>query len=70
MSIPSLLFSALRSDLGITVQTSNPDLLRQQLYKARRADVPTFGPLSFVISPIRPQSEVWIIKRESNDAES
>lgn len=64
----SLLFSALSSDYGIKVTTSDPDALRQKLYKIRREDS-TFQCLSFIISPVLPQSELWIIKREEQNGE-
>jgi hypothetical protein len=69
MKFASMLFSALREEYGIRVATSDPGLLRQQLYKARREDLPSFAGLSFVISPTNPGGELWIIKREVNDAE-
>jgi hypothetical protein len=66
MEFASLLFSALSADYGIKVTTSDPELLRQKLYKERRGDS-TFLPLSFVISPENPKGELWIVKREARD---
>ena len=65
----SLLFAALGSEMGIKVATSDPDTLRQKLYKIRREDS-TFQCLSFILSPALPQSELWIIKREEQNGES
>lgn len=58
----SLLFRALAAPHGLVVSTSDPDRLRQQLYKLRRQDMESFAELSFVISPANPDSELWIVK--------
>lgn len=63
----SILFRALASDHGLVVETSDPNLLRQQLYKIRREDMSSFGTLSFVISPARPDNELWIVKNAQTE---
>jgi len=63
----SLLFQAAASEHGLVIETSDPDLLRQQLYKARRQDLESFGELSFVISPAAPSTELWIVKNAKTE---
>lgn len=57
-----LLYSALRSEVGIIVQTNDPERLRQRLYRVRKED-PELADLSFKLSPTAPASELWIIKK-------
>ncbi len=62
-----LLYSALQEPLGYCVTTSDPEKLRQRLYKLRKSN-PTFALLAFVVSPQHPESELWIVhKPESPD---
>lgn len=63
MQYHSLLFSALTSTFGLIVETNDPETLREHLYKARKAD-PRFLSLSFLTSPQKPETDVWIIKRQ------
>lgn len=63
------LYEALGTPLGVVVQTSDPEKLRQRLYRLRdAADDPMLKELSFVISPTVPQAHVWIVKRKANVA--
>jgi hypothetical protein len=55
-----LLYSALASQFGIRVSTSNLNLLRQKLY-ALRAKHEELSCLSLVQSPFDP-NELWIVK--------
>lgn len=61
----SLLYRALTTPLGIAVESSDPDRLRQKLYPLRKED-PSFACLSFVLSPMNP-SELWILKRPTDE---
>jgi hypothetical protein len=56
-----LLYDALRADIGVCVETNDPERLRMKLYAARKED-PQLGVLSFIISPTNPTSDLWIIK--------
>lgn len=56
------LYDALASEFGIILKTDNPIKLRERLYPLRKADA-EFADLSFVISPVNPKTELWIIKR-------
>lgn len=56
-----LLYAAYHADLGIVVETNDPEHLRQKLYPLRKEN-PDFEPLAFVISPLNPQ-DLWIIKQ-------
>lgn len=57
-----LLYEALRSPLGIVVQSEDPEALRARLYKLRVKD-PELACLSFVISPLNPTSDLWILRK-------
>lgn len=61
-----LLLRASESELGISVTTNNPQLLRNRLY-AERKKYPEFGGLSFIQPPINPESTIWIIKKEARN---
>lgn len=56
-----ILYRAYHSELGIVVETNDPERLRQKLYPMRK-DNPDFTCLNFVISPINP-ADLWIIKQ-------
>lgn len=65
------LYRALESRIGIVVQTSDPKLLQQKLYQARRkAANPDFEALTFAPSRVSPQSELWIVKKVPNGSPS
>lgn len=65
-----LLYQALHSAHGIVVRTDDVQFLRQKLYAERRkAADPALAVLSFAPSPVNPEGELWIIKRESPDAQ-
>jgi hypothetical protein len=58
------MLQALDSEVGIAVQTNDPDLLRKKCYsirnKARQQDISTYDSLVFRISPTNSDSELWI----------
>ena len=54
----NLLYEALNSDLGIVVETPDPEFLRQKLYPLRKAQA-QFIPLAFVI--VAP--DLWILNK-------
>lgn len=55
------LYDALRTPLGIVLETEDPERLRQKLY-ALRKDRPELHRVSFVISPTNPR-ELWLLVR-------
>lgn len=59
-----ILYTALRSPRGIIVRTSDPNKLRQRLYKERKTD-PDLEVLSFNTSPFDAEGELWIIKKDA-----
>ena len=61
MQLSELLYSALGSELGVVVETNDPERLRQKLYGIRK-EIPEGDRLSFIISPLNPQ-DLWIIKQ-------
>ncbi len=67
LELKELLYDALRSPLGIVVETTDPERLRQRLYAIRR-EAEDFVPLSFVISPLN-GVDLWILNKGGPDAE-
>lgn len=59
-----ILYDATRSAVGLVIETSDPERLRQQLYKIRK-DNPDLVALSFVISPFN-GSDLWILNKAGN----
>lgn len=56
-----LLGEAMKSELGIIVETSNPELLRTKLYNARKTR-PEFSVLKLEVSRTSPTNHLWIVK--------
>lgn len=56
-----ILYTAFHSELGVCVQTDDPERLRQKLYPLKK-EQPDFDCLSFIISPLNPM-DLWIIKQ-------
>lgn len=63
-----LLYEAKASDYGLIVQTEDPERLRQRMYALRR-EHPDLTCISFVISPLNPGSELWLVKNGEDDGE-
>lgn len=64
MPLIEVLYEAVRSPVGILVECEEgADRLRQKLYALRRSigDAELDG-LSFLLSPINPATELWIVK--------
>jgi hypothetical protein len=59
--LEALLYRAMTSPLGIVVESSDPDRLRQKLYPLRKAQ-PEFECLAFVLSPMNP-TQLWILRK-------
>lgn len=63
----ALWYAALASAAGIVVETDDPERLRQKLYQVRAAAADqSLADLSLVISPLNPDSQVFIVKRNPN----
>lgn len=56
------LYDALASSHGIVLRSNDPVKLRERLYPLRKSE-PEFADLSFVLSPISPETDLWIIRR-------
>lgn len=56
------LYQALNSELGIVIETSDPERLRQKLYAERKKD-PDLARISINISRTQPESQIWLTKR-------
>ncbi len=69
MNYLELLYDALREEVGLVVTTNNVERLRARLYALRRKD-DDLAVLSFVISPINPNTELWILKKEPTNVEA
>lgn len=67
LDLTELLYDALRTPLGIVIQTEDPDRLRQRLYPIRKGHE-DFAQLSFVISPIN-GLDLWIVNKGNEDAQ-
>lgn len=61
--LASLLYEALSSEIGIVVETPDPEFLRQKLY-AERKKSPEFDALAFIISPMNGK-DLWILNKGS-----
>lgn len=62
-ALVEILYAAYRSEHGIIVRSTEPDLLRRQLYRERKID-DDLKILSFYRSPVEPETEIWIVKNE------
>ena len=66
MPKPDLAFLLLRADsaeIGISVMTNNPQLLRNQLYAERKRLGLTN--LTFIQPPVDSDTRLWIIKKDA-----
>lgn len=61
MPLLELLYAAIHSTYGIVVESKDPERLRQKLYPLRK-ERPELLCLAFIISPLNPQSDLWIVK--------
>lgn len=59
--LAELLYAAIAAPIGVVVETSDPEFLRQKLYPLRK-ESPDFEILAFVISPIN-HKDLWILKK-------
>lgn len=72
MNYPELLeylYDALRSPLGVVLDTEDPERLRQRLYALRaerQGTDPNLRTLAFIISPTNP-SQLWILRRSATN---
>lgn len=64
MNLLELLYEAYRSELGIIVETNDPERLRQKLYAERKKD-PDLACLGFRISPTSPETQLFIVKKNA-----
>lgn len=67
LALLEVMYDALRSPLGIVVETDDAERLRQKLYAIRRENE-EFEPLAFVISPMN-GSDLWILNKGKTDEE-
>jgi hypothetical protein len=61
-----ILYSALEQEIGLKVNTNDPDRAKRALNQFRRevAD-PALSVLQIKTSPINPQTEIWIVRTTS-----
>lgn len=60
-----ILYDALRSEIGVVVETEDTEKLRAKLYAIRQsriADDPLLGDLSFVLDPTQPKTRLWVLR--------
>lgn len=64
---PNLLelwYSAIRSPKGIVIETTDPERLKQQLYRTRtEACDEALNEVSILQSPTIPESHLWLVKK-------
>ena len=60
-----LLISADEAEIGVSVVTNNPQLLRNQLYAERKRLGLTN--LTFIQPPVDSDSRLWIIKKDAKN---
>ena len=59
----ALLYSALRATIGISIETDDPERLRQKLYQIRAKEMdPELSLLMFAPDPQRPTTHLFIAK--------
>lgn len=65
-----LWYNALHSQFGIVIQTDNPSLVKQKLYRARSesGDL-ALGEISICASPLNPSTEIWLVKKKPDAAQ-
>lgn len=64
-----MFYEALGSDVGVVIDTNDPEKVRQKLYSLRReAQDPALDCISIVASPSNPL-QLWLIKKPT-EAES
>lgn len=59
LRILELLYDAAREPVGLTVTTNSAHRLRQRMYAVRKGK-PELEHLSFELSPVFPETELWI----------
>ncbi len=57
-----LLFKANEAEIGLSVITNNPQLLRNQLYAERKRQGLTN--LTFIQPPVDSDTRLWIVKKD------
>lgn len=67
MSMPKpdlvfLLYKANEAEVGLSIITNNPQLLRNQLYAERKRQGLTN--LTFIQPPVDSDSRIWIVKKD------
>lgn len=68
--LTSLLTQACLSEVGIVIETNDPNRLRQRLYAVRKQS-PEYAHLSFIIPPAASGNQLYILaKPENSDASS
>lgn len=66
MNYLELLYDGLNAEIGVVVETNDPERLRQKLYSIRKENS-AFACLSFWISPMYPTENLWIGKSRAPD---
>jgi hypothetical protein len=57
-----LLFRANESEIGVSVVTNNPQLLKNQLYAERKRT--NLTNLTFIQPPVDSDTRLWIVKKD------
>ncbi len=71
LTLLEYLYTALRSEYGVWVESADASKLRTKLYKViAQENEPDFKLLTFALSPINPQRVLWIVKKVPDDDET
>ncbi len=65
-SFLEILYKAYNAELGVIVETNDPERLRQKLYAERKKD-PDLKCLSFRINPTSPHNQLLILNGRKKD---
>jgi len=68
LDLLEILYAAYRAEIGVVVETDNVERLRQTLYRVQKKD-PELKCLTFRISPASPETELFILKKGTYNAD-
>lgn len=59
-------YEAQKRKIGVVIRTNKVDTCKSKLYAARAdARDPSLAELSIIVSPIAPETELWIVRRNN-----
>lgn len=71
LEIKTLMYEALETPRGVSVATSDPDLLKRRIYSIRNSERKNnnreFDQLSIRTSPTNPSGSLWLVKTNQTE---